>query len=98
MDIKQQCIHAFATKQAKEWTTFSYKVISEATEEKLKINSTGNFQYTHGCVCTWEKIHGIQIYVTQLINTNQNINSSSEDSQNLGKKRVPNDLELQTWK
>lgn len=46
MDVNQQGIHAFATKQGKEWTTFSYKVIFEATEEKLKINSTGNLCYS----------------------------------------------------
>lgn len=55
MDVNQQVIHAFDTKQRKEWTTFSYKVTFEATEETLKINSTGNFQYMHACVCTWEK-------------------------------------------
>lgn len=52
MDVNQQVIHAFATKQRKEWTTFSYKVTFEATEETLKINSTGSFQYMHACVCT----------------------------------------------
>lgn len=46
MDINQQGIHVSATKKGKEWTTFSCKVIFEATEEKLK-NSTRNFQRTH---------------------------------------------------
>ena len=55
MDINQLGTHAFATKQGKERTTFSYKITFEATEEKLKINGTGNFQYMHGCVCVWEK-------------------------------------------
>jgi len=54
-DINQLGTHAFATKQGKERTTFSYKITFEATEEKLKINGTGNFQYMHGCVCIWEK-------------------------------------------
>lgn len=42
------------------------------------------------------KIYAIQIDATNLINTNQNINSNSEDSQNsLGKKSYPSDPDLQ---
>lgn len=51
MDIKQQGTHASATKKGKEWITFSCKVIFEATEEKLKNNSTRNFQCTHMNLC-----------------------------------------------
>lgn len=42
-----------------------------------------------------EKIYAIQIDATHLINTEQNINSNSEDSQNLGKKSYPSVLDLE---
>lgn len=31
MDINQQGMRAFGSKQGKEWTTFSYKVLFEVT-------------------------------------------------------------------